>query len=91
MKKRSAAGSRPTIGRMSLKRRLFDSSAAVTSIGLVVVAKPGSTSFSAATVSGWKRPSGRSSSVARSAAMTQLAPELLMATRRRPSGRQPLR
>ena len=91
MKNRSAAGSCATAGSTSPNRPLFDSSAAVMSIGFVAVAKPGSRSATPCRVWADSAASGRPNSSDASAPITQLAPELLMTTSRRPSGRQPLR
>ena len=67
------------------------SSAPVTSIGFTGVAKPGSTAFILAFVAGGISASGRPKASAASAAMTQLAPELLTTTTRSLFGRQPFR
>ena len=61
------------------------------SIGLLVVAKPGSDLRIVASVAGARRASCRPSLSAASAAITQLAPELLITTSRRPAGFHPLR
>ena len=89
--KASAASSRAITGRISLSRRLLESSAAVRSMGLVVVAKDGSSLFSESRVSGLSVAISRPAKVAASAAITQVAPEPEMATSRRPFGFQPLR
>ncbi len=76
---------------MSPNSRLLDSSAAVRSIGLVVVAKLGRIPLSFFSVSSASFAMGMPTAVAASAVMTQTAPELLIATSRLPLGFQPLR
>ena len=76
---------------MSPNNRLFDNKAAVRSIGLVVVAKLGRMAFSFLSVSGASFAIGIPTLVAASAVITQTAPELLIATSRRPAGFQPFR
>ena len=61
------------------------------STGFVVVAKLGSTRSNPARVAADSGASESPADVAASAAMTQVAPELLTTARRLPSGRQPLR
>ncbi len=78
-------------GRMSPNSRLLDNSAAVRSIGFVVVAKLGRMPLSLLSVSGASFAIGMPTAVAASAVKTQTAPELLMATSRLPLGFQPLR
>ena len=91
MRNASAAGSSAITGRMSPNSRLLDNSAAVRSIGLVVVAKVGRMPLSFLSVSGASFAIGIPAEVAASAVMTHTAPELLIATSRRPFGFQPLR
>ena len=91
MKNASAAGSFAIAGRIREKRLLSDSSAAVMSTGFFVVAKPGRIDFSSACVASASGASGMPASVAASAVITQTAPELLIATSRRPFGVQPFR
>ncbi len=57
----------------------------------VAVAKPGSRAATSRRVSAESGASGRPKASEASAPITQLAPELLTTTSRRPSGRQPLR
>ena len=76
---------------MSRNRLLLDSSAAVRSTGLVVVAKLGSTRARPARVSSFNIAIGMLLALAASAVSTQVAPELETATSRRPAGFQPLR
>ena len=76
---------------MSPNSRLLDNSAAVRSMGLVVVAKLGRMPFSFLSVSSASFAIGMPTVVAASAVITQTAPELLMATSRLPFGFQPLR
>ena len=72
-------------------RLLSFSNAPVTSSGLDGVAKAGSTCFSVACVAASNCGNSRPISSAASAAITQLAPELLTATKRRPRGLPPCR
>ena len=76
---------------MSPNSRLLDSSAAVRSIGLVVVAKLGRMPLSFLSVSGASYAIGMPTAVAASAVKTQTAPELLIATSRLPFGFQPFK
>ena len=76
---------------MSPNNRLLDNSAAVRSMGLVVVAKLGRMPLSLRSVSGASYANGLPTAVAASAVSTQTAPELLIATSRRPCGFQPFR
>ena len=91
MRKASAAGSLAMTGRMSLNRPLLESSAAVMSIGFVVVAKLGRIFAETVARLGASFAIGMPAFDAASAASTQIAPELLIATRRRPCGFQPFR
>ena len=76
-------------GKMAPNNPLLDKSAAVISTGFLTVANPGKIDLSSCCVAGKSGSSGMPSWVAASAVMTQTAPELLMATRRLPLGRQP--
>ena len=76
---------------MAPNKRLLLNSAAVMSTGLVVVAKPGRMALSSSWVLASSGSSGMLTRLAASAVNTHTAPELLIATSRRPAGRQPFR